>query len=305
MLSYTRSKVMQKTLFVLFFLFVLSFALDANQKQLPPKQQPPESQETAQQMMDFSLAGYTQKGKKSWEVKGNSADIFSNIVRLTTVTANVYGEEENINLVADKGSYDKATGKMHLEDNVVITTQSGGKLTTDSLDWDRSSQEVTTNDIVNIEKQNMLAIAKGLVGEPNLKKVYLKDDVRVEIKEEGQLLTPPNTESANKEPTIITCDGPLEIDYEKEIATFNTNVKVDQKEQGEMYADKMVVHFDFKNKKILYIRSTGNVKIVKGENTSYSDEAVYSAADKKMILTGRPRLVIYSEEKLIDASSGN
>ena len=72
-----------------------------------------------------------------------------------------------------------------------------------------------------------------------------------------------------------------------------------------MYADTMEAFFDFKNKKVIRIRSTGNVKIVKGENTSYSDEAVYSAVDKKMTLTGRPRLVIYSEDKLIDAPIGN
>lgn len=253
-------------------------------------------------MLDFSLVGYTQKGRKSWEVIGKSADIFSDIVRLTSVNANVYGEEENINLVGDKGAYDKTSGKMHLQDNVIITTQSGGRLSTDSLDWDRASQRVTTDDVVNIEKQNLKAQAKGLEGQPNLKKVFLKDDVQVELQEEqgaGDALL------SSKEPTVITCDGPLEIDYEKEIAIFNTNVKVNQKEQGDMYADKMEAYFDFKNKKILRIKSMGNVKIVKGENTSYSDEAEYSAATKKMVLTGRPRLVIYSEEKLVDAPSGN
>jgi LPS export ABC transporter protein LptC len=300
-----RVKIMKRALFVLFFLFGLSSGLDAGQKKPSQKQEGAENASGEQKMMDFSLAGYTQKGKKSWEVKGNSADISSDIIHLRTVSANVYGEEENINLVGDKGAYDKTSGRMHLEDNVVITTQSGGRLTTDSLDWDRNSKKVTTNDIVNIEKQNIKAVARGLEGQSNLKKVYLKDEVKVEVKEQGQMLDQPNPKGASKEPTIITCDGPLEIDYEKEIATFNNNVKVDQKEQGEMYADKMVVHFDFKNKKVLYIKSTGNVKIIKGENISYSDEAVYTAAEKKMILTGRPRLVIHSEEKLIDAPSGN
>ena len=253
-------------------------------------------------MLDFSLVGYTQKGRKSWEVIGKSADIFSDIVRLTSVNANVYGEEENINLVGDKGAYDKTSGKMHLQDNVIITTQSGGRLITDSLDWDRASQRVTTTDVVNIEKQNLKAQAKGLEGQPNLKKVFLKDDVTVELQEEQGAGDAP---LSSKEPTVITCDGPLEIDYEKEIAIFNTNVKVNQKEQGDMYADKMEAYFDFKNKKILRIKSMGNAKIVKGENTSYSEEAEYSAATKKMVLTGRPRLVIYSEEKLVDAPSGN
>lgn len=293
---------MEKTLFALFFVFSLSFNLDAAQKEKPTaKLQNQPQQEAEQKMMDFSLAGYTQRGKKSWEVKGNSADIFSDVVRLTDVNANVYGDEENINLVGDKGAYNKSTGKMHLEDNVVITTASGGRLTTDSLDWDRATQKVTTEDIVNIEKENIKTVAKGLEGQPNLKKIYLKEDVQVEIEEQPNLLEP-KQEPSNKEPTVITCLGPLEIDYDKEIATFNNNVKVDQKEQGEMFADKMDVYFDFKNKKILRVKSAGNVKIIKGDNTSYSDEALYSALDKKMTLTGSPRLVIYSEDKLINAS---
>jgi LPS export ABC transporter protein LptC len=293
--------MIKKLSFIFIFLLGFNSLLGAGQKQAARKQQP-QAQEPEQKMLDFSLVGYTQKGRKTWEVAGKSADIFSDIVRLTSVNANVYGEEENINLVGDKGAYDKASGKMHLQDNVIITTQSGGRLITDSLDWDRASQMVTTADVVNIEKQNLKARAKGLEGQPNLKKVFLKEDVQVELQGEqgaGDALL------ASKEPTVITCDGPLEIDYEKETAIFNTNVKVNQKEQGDMYADKMEAYFDFKNKKILRIKSMGNVKIVKGENTSYSEEAEYSAATKKMVLTGRPRLVIYSEEKLGDAPSGN
>lgn len=290
--------MIKKLSFIFIFLLGLSFPLPASGQRQAAQKREPQAQDPEQKMLDFSLVGYTQKGRKSWEVMGKSADIFSDIVRLSSVHANVYGEEENINLVGDKGAYDKTSGKMHLQDNVIITTQSGGRLSTDSLDWDRVSQRVTTDDVVNIEKQNLKAQAKGLEGQPNLKKVYLKDKVKVEVKEQNQLLAQPYPESANKEPTVITCDGPLEIDYEKEVAIFNTNVKVNQKEQGDMYADKMEAYFDFKNKKILRIKSMGNVKIVKGENTSYSDEAEYSAAAKKMVLTGRPRLVIYSEEKL-------
>lgn len=289
---------------LLFFLTVLVSTVDAAVKKNPKGREIDNSQEAEQKMMDFSLAGYTQNGKKSWEVKGNSADIFSDIVRLTEVNADVYGEEENINLVGDKGAYDKTNGKMHLEDNVVITTASGGKLTTDSLDWDRASQKVTTEDIVNIQKQNIKTTAKGLEGEPNLRKVYLKEDVQVEIEEEsgGQTLAQPNLEQPNKQPTVITCQGPLEIDYAQQIATFNNNVKVNQQEQGDMFSDKMEVYFDFKQKKILRAKAMGNVKIVKGENISYSEEAIYSASDKKMTLTGSPRLVIYSEDKIVNAS---
>ncbi len=283
-------------------LLFFSFSLDAAPKKAELK---PQEAEPDQQMNDFSLQGLSQNGKKAWEVRGKSADILTDIVKLTSVNADVYGEEENINLVGDKGTYDKANGKIHLQDNVVITTSGGGKLTTNYLDWDRESKRVSTEDVVNIQRQNIKAVAKGLEGDPDLKKVSLKDDVTVEIQEVLEEARSDDPLLSSKDPTIVTCDGPLEIDYEKEIAIFNNNVKVDQKEQGVMHADKMEAYFDFKVKKILRIKSIGNVKIVKDGNTSYSDEALYSAADKKMTLTGRPRLVINSQEKLLDTASDN
>lgn len=312
---------MNKTVLALVFLFSLSFTLDASQKGAPKKDQT-QSEGSDQRIDDFSLSGGNKRGKKAWEVKGKSADIFTDVVKLTSVNANVYGEEEDVNLVADNGAYDKASGKMHLEDNVVITTTGGGKMTTDYLDWDKESQRVSTEAMVNIEKQNIKATAKGLEGEPNLKRISLKDDVKVEIREQAEaLIAPleplaPQAASADeskipdplfsaKEPTIITCAGPLEIDYEKEIAVFHNNVMVDQKDHGVMYADRMDAYFDFKNKKILRIISKGNVKIVKDENTSYSDEALYSAQDGKLTLSGNPRLVINSKDKILDAPTGN
>jgi len=106
----------------------------------------------------------------------------------------------------------------------------------------------------------------------------------------------------SKKPTVITCDGPLEIDYTKQTAIFKNNVKVEQEKESQMYADKMEVDFDFKNKALTRIKSMGNVRIVKGDNTSYSEEALYTANDKKMTLTGRPRLIIYPDN---NAPTGN
>ena len=56
--------------------------------------------------------------------------------------------------------------------------------------------------------------------------------------------------------------------------------------------------------KIEKIIARGNVRVVRGLNTSYSEEAVYSAAEKKLTLSGRPKLVIISTEQL-DAPTGN
>jgi len=278
-----------------------------------------------QQIMDFSLASFGEKGKRSWDVSGKSADIFQDVVKLKDIISNLYGKDEDIKLTADKGDFDKLQGKIHLEDNVIITTSTGSKLTTDSLDWDRKKQLVTTNDVVNIERGNMLTTASGARGEPNLKKVTLQKDVTVNInpaseeKSQGQ-------EMGAKKKIVITCDGPLEIDYEKNIATFNNNVRVDMQDSL-MQSDIMDVYFgkagldNSGSKKVEVSRGSvlgsstsaskidkiiarGNVKIRRGENVSYSDEATYNAGDNKIILSGKPKLIIYSGEEM-NASFGN
>ncbi|RJP29711.1 MAG: LPS export ABC transporter periplasmic protein LptC [Candidatus Omnitrophota bacterium] len=269
-------------------------------------------QEGAQEISDFSLAGYGEKGKKSWDIAGKSANILNDIVKLDDITGNLYGEDD-VKLTADKGDFDKSQAKVHLQDNVVITTASGAKLTTDSLDWDRKKQEVKTSDPVNIQRDNITTTGVGALGEPSLKKVTLNKQVKVDIDAEQN----PKA-GAPQEKVVITCDGPLTIDYEKNIAVFNNNVKV-VRQDSVIYSDTMDVYFiaNSGNKgkintagnaalgsKIDKIISRGNVKVVRGENVSYSDEAVYTAADKKIVLSGRPRLEIYSSEDL-DASFGN
>lgn len=268
-----------------------------------------------QQINDFSLAGYGEKGKKSWDVSGKSADILDNVVKMNQVEGNMYGEKDNIKLTSDKGDFDKAEGKVHLQDNVVITTTSGAKLTTDSLDWDRKAQVVTTKDQVNIDRDGIKVKAIGAKGQTDLKTVALEKDVRLDI------------DQKSKEPEgklskiVITCDGPLEIDYEKNVAVFKNNVKVERPDSV-IYSDRMDVFFIpgkqskseakkedssqgmMSGSKIDRIVASGNVRVIRGENTSFSQEAVYSAADQKLTLSGRPKLVIYSTEGM-DAPVGN
>lgn len=276
--------------------------------------------ESEQQINDFSLAGYGDKGKKSWDLSGKTADIVDEVVKLKQIEGNMYGKEEDIKLTAQSGNFNKNDGKVHLEQDVVITTSTGTRMTTDSLDWDRKKQLVTTKDTVNIQRDNMVIAAQGAKGEANLKKVALEKNVRLDINPEGQ---DKEQEKGIKEKIIITCDGPLEVDYDKNIAIFNNNVKIDRLDTL-IYSDKMEVYFvvsgkeekpkeetgdglnqQMMNSKIDRIVARGNVKVVRGENISYSDEAIYSAKDKKLVLTGSPRLVISSTEGLSDASFGN
>jgi len=278
------------------------------------------SEEPDQNIVDFNLSGFGQKGEKSWEIKAKSADIFSDVVSLSTIEAVVFGKDQNLTLTADKGSYNKSKKIMHVESNVVATTTDGARMTTDSLDWSEASRRMSSPDFVTVQKESLVTTGTGLEANPNLNTVEFKKDVTVQVTpviEQGQA-------NLDQKPTIITCSGPLEIDYEKKEAIFNNKVKVERPDSN-MYSDKMTVYFDIDQKKeaanaaqapksdsanlagtqIKKIVAQGNVKIVQGQNITYSDEAVYTAEDKKVVLTGRPKLIIYSTQELKNAAFGN
>lgn len=305
-----------------FFLFLILSAgiiTDgfAESKSAASKKSAVQNESERQQIIDFSLAGYGDRGKKSWDVAGESADLSTDVIKLNNITSNFYGENDTVKLTADTGDFNKTGGKLHVENNVVVTISSGGKLTTDSLDWDRNNQTVSTPDKVNVTKENIEAVGHGAVAETALNKMNFTKDVQVDIKpvEDAK-----KTQSSALDKVTITCDGPMEMDYQRKIATFNKDVKVDAKD-AIIFSDLMEVYFlsaDSKNKakkmeagsvfmgsQIERIRAWGNVRILRGENISYSDEAIYMAADNKIVLTGRPKLIISTAEDFKNNNTGS
>ena len=114
----------------------------------------------------------------------------------------------------------------------------------------------------------------------------------------------PVRDKSKKAKTLIVCDGEVQFDYEKNQAYFNKNVKVTN-DEGNIDADKITINLDPSTKRIGEIVCEGNVKITRGENITYSDKATYIESDKKILLTGRPKLVIYQEGSLEDNIFGN
>ncbi len=239
-------------------------------------------------IMSFNLSGFTETGRKKWEVEGESANILDNIVNLTNIVAKAYSEETTVTLTADEGAFNRLNNNVHLEKNVVVVTTEGTRLTTDSLDWDNKSQTISTEDMVRIEKENFEAIGRGGIAKPQLKQVKLKTDVTVKVK--------PNT--------VITCEGPLDVDYENNVAVFNNNVKV-KDIKGEIYADEVTVLFEPKTRKIDRAIAIGNVKITRGNDFTFSQKAEYLALRSKVILTGSPSVEIYPKQKESNVLIGN
>lgn len=238
-----------------------------------------------QQLEGFNLNGYTEGGKKSWDINGDKADISDSQIKVTNVDANFYNPKENAKLTSKSGTINKVNGDVHLQDDVVLTADRGTTMTTDSLNWNRTQDVVSTPDPVRIHDKQGTVTGVGLTGHPNLKKAQLNQDVRA-------VLNTSRDAAVSAQTVEITCDGPMQMDQMKMYAVFNKNVVAIEKATGrELRADKMEVWFDDKNKKIKKVLCTGNVSAVQGNNASYADEMVYDGDTETLLMNGRPKLV--------------
>jgi len=104
----------------------------------------------------------------------------------------------------------------------------------------------------------------------------------------------PKSAKDKKSKTVITCDGEVQFDYEKNVAYFLKNVKV-VNEDGVIVADKITVYLDPATRRLREIVASGNVTITRGDNTTFSQTASYSEVDKKVTLSGKPKLILSPE----------
>lgn len=241
-----------------------------------------------QQIEGFNLQGYTETGEKAWEVHGNTADIMGSDIKLTQVDADVYGQQK-MNVTSDVGFVNQATGKMRLEKDVVITSETGAQMTTDTLNWDRNKDLVTTPDKVFINDEKFTATGTGLEAQPGLKNAQLLEDVTVKMN------TKPKEEKGDW--VTITCDGPMTVDQSKSMAVFEKNVVAVQNDRT-LNSDRMEVYFNKETNQLKEAICIGHVVIIQGENKSYSEKAIYKGEEQKMILLGRPKMIMLTQNTM-------
>lgn len=232
----------------------------------------------------FAFSKFTPDGKKEIEIEGDSADIFASTVDLFNVVAKAYAEEIPVTLTADTGNYNKPDNIVHLEENVVATTADGTRMLTEKLDIYPSDKLMETDVDVQVKKDNINIDGKGARGDSQLKKVRFKKNVTVVIHDTKDSSVEAGSGSGG--PTIITCDGPLLIDYAKNIAHFKDNV-VAEDSRGKLTGDTMDVYYNRVTRRVSKIVALGNVVIENPDgNQTFSDSVIYLADEGRIILGG-------------------
>ncbi|MDP6686243.1 MAG: LPS export ABC transporter periplasmic protein LptC [Candidatus Omnitrophota bacterium] len=239
-----------------------------------------------QEIGGFSLVQYEDNGRKTWELNGRRADVLEDeTVMIEELSALSFGGDTITKLKARQGSFDRDKNLVHLEENVIMKIIDGMSMRTERLDWDAKEKNVFTDAVVKIKRADFEVIGKDMFYDLKNKTASLKKDITA------------NIEAINRDVLgmTITCDGPLELDYQKNRATFRNNVLVENAE-GEIYSDRMDVYFKPNTRKARLVVARGSVRIVNGGSVTYSERAIYLVDKGKVILPKRSRLVIETTE---------
>jgi len=273
----------RKTFEITVFLLLISASLCvAEEEKKAPAQQ---------EVKDFSFVQYQEGGGQKWKMSGRSAEVLDNRVNIEHLSALSFGEGTTLKLKANEGVFDKGENIVNLNNNVVMASTDGTKLTTDRLVWDAETKNVSTETSVNIRRPDMSITGTGAVCDVEGKTAELKQDISASLVSGESTILSPET---GKSQTTITCDGPLELNYKQNRAFFYSNVKVEDS-KGSILADRIDVYFNPQTRRIKCVVARGNVKIINGENVTYSDKAIYLVDQGRVILPNRPKLVIQSD----------
>jgi LPS export ABC transporter protein LptC len=244
----------------------------------------------AYKIYDFSFSKYNVAGTKEMEIQGKSADMLAKIVTLDNVIAKAYAEDIPVTITADKGMFDKSSALVQLRKNVVATTDDGARLTSEALDIHTDTNIIKTDQPADVYKDKMHLQGLGASCDQQIQRARFDKNVKMTV--EGDPAAA-GEEKQNK--VVITCDGPLDIDYDKGIAKFSDNViAVDS--NGILKSDYMDVYYDKEAGDVEKIYSYGNVIILQDENKTYCDNVLYLAREGKTILGGEPEAFVISEK---------
>ncbi len=232
-----------------------------------------------QRVLSFTIDGSSSKGVKRWRLAGRSAEMKGGEIHLIDLEAVAYGEDAVVNLTCDAGIYRKDKGEVELIGNVEVVSDDGSILKTDRARWSQVTKEISTDAVVSITREGMSAVGKGGMANSEARTAMLKENVMVVME--------PHTK--------VNCDGPLEVDYNGNVAVFYGNVRVVDS-GGRLFADKLTAEFNPETRKLAQVTAEGNVRIKRDKSYTISDKAVYTDTTKSARLSGNPRVVIDPEE---------
>lgn len=204
-----------------------------------------DSLEFKQEVQNFKLEGFSKSGDNAWSVQGKFANIVEPDINLKSIVGHSLSKNVSATITAERGTYNKDTRCAELKGNVVVLLNDGGKAYMDHAQWNANDEEITTDSPVRIEHSGVTLLGVGALVRPQKEWALVYTNIKL-------------TDTKGR---VITCDGPLEVDYKAKQAILNKNVVIVDS-QGTMSSDKVIAYFNPEKKEIDRVEWIGNVKAV-------------------------------------------
>ncbi len=144
------------------------------------------------QTMENSTITFTEEGIRSAVIWAKYVEVYEKLdmKKAQQLRADFFDKEGNHTsfLVADSGRIQEKKRKFEALGDVVVTTDDGIKLQTQSLRWDPGINRIVTEDFVTITKDRSVITGYGLEADQQLKHIVIKKQVKgkiSDISEEG------------------------------------------------------------------------------------------------------------------------
>ncbi|RKZ05869.1 LPS export ABC transporter periplasmic protein LptC [bacterium] len=136
---------------------------------------------------DFSTVE-SDSGLVKWKLKAPVARVYNSKKLLVTEhpVVDFYddGGNRTSTLTADKGEYNQETHDLTALGNVVVKTEEGYTLETESLVWVEGLGKIHSEDFVKVTREKDILTGYGLETDPSLKNVEILRDVKAYLKDE-------------------------------------------------------------------------------------------------------------------------
>ncbi len=170
-------------LLILLVLLGLGFVFMRGLQTMEPEQileRVPENVDLALQKFSYTE---TQGGVRRWTVQAESAvydrqNETTQIEDLQVIFFDPSGQSEQVILTARQGRIDVAARYLEVWDEVVVTTDDGGMLHTERLQYRDDEKLITTDADVRYESPGMLILGRGMNLDVIRRTVNLRDEVR-------------------------------------------------------------------------------------------------------------------------------
>jgi LPS export ABC transporter protein LptC len=118
---------------------------------------------------------------KEWELNAHSAQYFKNEnkIVLQSITLTFYSDDgKRYNLTAERGELYTDSRNLKVSGNVVVDTDEGYQVRTDSFQYNAKERKIVTNDRVTLSSKELVMTGKGMVVDLEEEKLRILGEVR-------------------------------------------------------------------------------------------------------------------------------